>query len=75
VAMAKKIAGLFIFAVMLAGVETVFDFTTAQAQSQSTVTPPRAVLGVRLREPTPQEAQSLGLQASQGAWQAMSRVP
>jgi PDZ domain len=65
--MAKKIAGLLIAAVMLAGVETVFDCTTAQAQSQSTVAPPRAVIGVKLREPTPQEAQSLGLPAGQGA--------
>ena len=65
--MEKKIASLFIVAVMLAGVGTGFDCITAHAQSQSTVAPPRAVLGVKLRELTAQEAQSLGLQAGQGA--------
>src|SRR5262245_29813840 len=65
--MAREISKVFIVVVMLAGVETVFDSIAARAQPQSTALPPRAILGVKLREPTPQEAQSLGLQASQGA--------
>src|SRR5262245_32936449 len=66
--MAKTFSKLCIVVLMLAGVETVFNRTAARAQSQSTALPPGAVLGVKLREPTPQETQSLGLQASQGAW-------
>ena len=65
--MEKKIARWFIVAVILAGVGTVFDCITAHAQSQSAVAPPRAVLGVKLRELTPQEAQNLGLRSGQGA--------
>jgi hypothetical protein len=58
-----------IIALMLAGIGSVFEGKVAHAQPQSPVTPtaPRAVLGVKLRELTPQEAQSLGLHTSQGA--------
>jgi hypothetical protein len=65
----EQILRLLLLALMLARVGSVFDGIVAHAQPQSPVTPtpPRAVLGVKLRELTPQEAQSLGLQAGQGA--------
>jgi hypothetical protein len=65
----EQIVRLLLLALILARVESVFVGIVAHAQPQSPVTPapPRAVLGVKLRELTAQEAQSFGLQAGQGA--------
>lgn len=64
-----QIVRLLLLALMLARVGSVLHGSVAHAQPQSAVTPtaPRAALGVKLRELTPQEAQSLGFQAGQGA--------